>query len=159
MTQAKLGFLGTYDSSIGDVPFQRFQLGGDGLSNQNAGIQGTDIIALRGYETEDISIDDNANGGGIIFNKFTTELRYPLSTNPNSIIYATAYFQAGNQWNSFGEYNPFDLRRTVGVGARVFLPVFGLLGFDYGFGLDKTVANPGLGPLGKFSIVLGFEPD
>ena len=90
------------------------------------------------------------------------KLRYPLSTNPNSTIFTTLYFQAGNQWNSFDDYNPFELRRTVGVGMRVFLPMFGLLGFDYGFGLDKTISNnpnPGLGALGKFSIVLGFEPD
>ncbi len=162
MTQAKMGYLGSYNSNIGDVPFERFQLGGDGLSNQNAGIQGTDIIALRGYEIEDVSADNRTTGGGIIFNKFTTELRYPLSTNPNSTIFTTLYFQAGNQWNSFDDYNPFELRRTVGVGMRVFLPMFGLLGFDYGFGLDKTInnnPNPGLGALGKFSIVLGFEPD
>jgi len=89
-------------------------------------------------------------------------LRYPLSTNPNSTIYSTLFFQGGNQWSSFDEYNPFDLRRSVGVGLRVFLPAFGLLGFDYGFGLDKEVAgaeNPTLGQLGKFSIILGFEPD
>ncbi len=162
MTQAKMGYLGNYNSSIGDVPFERFQLGGDGLSNQSAGIQGTDILALRGYEVEDVAPDNNNTGGGIIFNKFTTELRYPLSTNPNSTIYTTLFFQAGNQWNSFDEYNPFELRRTVGVGMRVFLPMFGLLGFDYGFGLDKTLQNdpnPNLGALGKFSIVLGFEPD
>ncbi len=162
MTSAKMGYLGNYNDNVGDVPFERFQLGGDGLSNQSAGIQGTDIIALRGYEEEDVDPNNNITGGGTIFNKFTTELRYPLSTNPNSTIYTTLYFQAGNQWNSFDDYNPFELRRTVGVGMRVFLPMFGLLGFDYGFGLDKTVSgetNPGLGQLGKFSIVLGFEPD
>lgn len=162
MTSAKMGYLGNYNSNIGDVPFERFQLGGDGLSNQSAGIQGTDILALRGYEEEDVASDNNNTGGGTIFNKFTTELRYPLSTNPNSTIYTSLFFQAGNQWNSFDDYNPFDLKRAVGVGLRVFLPMFGLLGFDYGFGLDKNIPgnpNPGLGPLGKFSIILGFEPD
>lgn len=162
MTQAKMGYLGKYNSNVGDVPFERFQVGGDGLSNQSASIQGTDIIALRGYEEEEVAPDNNITGGGTIFNKFTTELRYPLSTNPNSTIYTGIFFQAGNQWNSFDDYNPFDLRRSVGLSVRVFLPMFGLLGFDYGFGLDKTIRgnpNPGLGPLGKFSIVLGFEPD
>lgn len=162
MTQAKMGYLGNYNSVIGDAPFERFELGGDGLSNQNVGIQGTDIIALRGYEVEDIDPNSRTSGGGTIFNKFTAELRYPLSTNPNSTIYTSLFMQAGNQWNSFSDYNPFDLRRTVGAGVRVFLPMFGLLGFDYGFGLDKTVdgnPNPSFGALGKFSIILGFEPD
>ena len=161
-TSAKMGFLGNYNSTIGDVPFERFEVGGDGLSNQGAGITGLDIIALRGYEVEDIDPDSRLNGGGIIFNKFTAELRYPLSTNPNSTIYTSAYFQGGNQWSSFDEYSPFDLRRSAGVGLRVFLPAFGLLGFDYAFGLDKDIQgteNPTLGQLGKFSIILGFEPD
>ena len=162
MTQAKMGYLGNYNSAIGDAPFERFELGGDGLSNQNVGIQGTDIVALRGYETEDIDPNVRSSGGGTIFNKFTAELRYPLSTNPNSTIYTSLFFQAGNQWNDFSDYNPFDLKRTVGAGVRVFLPMFGLLGFDYGFGLDKSVdgnPNPSFGALGKFSIILGFEPD
>lgn len=162
MTSVKMGFLGNYNSSIGDVPFERFEVGGDGLSNQTSGITGTDIFALRGYEVEDIDPESQINGGGIVFNKFTAELRYPLSTNPNSTIYTTLFLQAGNQWRSFDDYNPFDLRRSVGVGLRVFLPMFGLLGFDYGFGLDKIVdgdLTPELGQLGKFSIILGFEPD
>ena len=162
MTSAKMGYLGSYNGSIGVVPFERFELGGDGLSNQNVGITGTDIIALRGYEVVDVDPNSRQNGGGIIFNKFTAELRYPLSTNPNSTIYTTLFLQGGNQWNSFNDYNPFDLNRSVGLGLRVFLPMFGLLGFDYGFGLDKTVPgspNPSLGELGKFSIILGFEPD
>ena len=161
-TSAKMGFLGNYNSSVGDVPFERFELGGDGLSNQGAGITGLDIIALRGYDVEDIDPDSRLNGGGIIFNKFTAELRYPLSTNPSSTIYTTLFFQGGNQWSSFDEYSPFDLRRSVGAGLRVFLPAFGLLGFDYGFGLDKDVTGseiPTLGQLGQFSIILGFEPD
>lgn len=159
---AKMGFLGNYNSGIGDVPFERFELGGDGLSNQNTGITGTDIIALRGYEVRDIDPNSRINGGGIIFNKFTAELRYPLSTNPNSTIYTLLFAQGGNQWNSFKEYNPFDMNRSVGVGLRVFLPMFGLLGFDYGFGIDKSSPespNPSIGDIGKFSIILGFEPD
>ncbi len=162
MTSAKLGFLGNYNSDLGDVPFERFEVGGDGLSNQNNGITGVDIIALRGYEVVDVDPLSRRRGGGTIFNKYTAELRYPLSTNPNSTIFTTLYFQAGNQWNSFREFNPFNVRRSVGMGVRVFLPMFGLLGFDYAFGLDKTIQgnpNPGLGALGKFSIVLGFEPD
>lgn len=162
MTSIKMGFLGNYNSNIGDVPFERFEVGGDGLSNQTSGITGTDILALRGYEVEDVDPESQINGGGIVFNKFTAELRYPLSTNPNSTIYTTLFLQGGNQWRSFDDYSPFDLNRSVGVGLRVFLPMFGLLGFDYGFGLDKTVdgdTTPALGQLGKFSIILGFEPD
>ena len=162
MTSVKIGFLGSYNDAIGDVPFERFEVGGDELSNQNTGITGTDIIALRGYEVEDVDPNSRRNGGGIVFNKYTAELRYPLSTNPNSTIYGSLFAQGGNQWNSFREFNPFDMKRSVGVGIRVFLPMFGLLGFDYGFGLDKIVPNepnPGLGSLGKFSIILGFEPD
>ncbi len=162
MASTKMGFLGNYNSALGDVPFERFELGGDGLSNQNNGIMGVDIIALRGYEVADIDPLSRRTGGGTIFSKYTAELRYPLSTNPNSTIFTTLYFQGGNQWRSFRDYNPFDMRRAVGMGVRVFLPMFGLLGFDYAFGLDKTVdgnRNPSFGQLGKFSIVLGFEPD
>lgn len=162
MTSMKMGFLGHYNDRIGDVPFERYELGGDGLSNQNVGITGTDIVSLRGYEVQDIDPNSRRNGGGLIFNKFTAELRYPISTNPNSTIYTFIFVQGGNQWNSFRDFNPFDLKRSTGVGLRVFLPMFGLLGFDYGFGLDKVVPgeiNPGLGQLGKFSIILGFEPD
>lgn len=162
MTSAKIGFLGSYNSKIGQVPFERFEFGGDGLSNQNNGIQGTDIIAARGYESTDYPanlIEGGVGGtdGGVVFNKYTVEIRYPFSTNPNSTIYAHTFLQAGNVWDGFGEFNPFDLKRSVGGGVRVFLPMFGLLGFDYGFGIDKIVSdNNGYG---KFSIVLGFEPD
>ncbi|MEE9373926.1 MAG: POTRA domain-containing protein, partial [Saprospiraceae bacterium] len=162
-TSAKMGYLGAYNNAIGIVPFERFEVGGDGLSNQNSGITGTDIIALRGYDLQDLDVNGGSTrGSAVIFNKFTVELRYPLSLNPTSTIYGTTFFQAGNAWNSFRDYNPFDLYRSVGVGLRVFLPMFGLLGFDYAFGLDKVIEgnpNPGLGELSKFSIILGFEPD
>lgn len=162
MTSAKIGILGFYNSKIGSVPFERFEFGGDGLSNQNSGITGTDIISSRGYETTDYPAnlnDDGTSGtdGGSIFNKYTVELRYPISTNPNSTIYAHTFLQGGNVWDRFNDFNPFQLQRSVGAGLRVFLPMFGLLGFDYGFGIDKiTGQNNGYG---KFNIVLGFEPD
>lgn len=162
MTSVKMAYLGAYNNAIGIVPFERFELGGDGLSNQNTGITGTDIVALRGYDLNDLEINQQSRGGAAIFNKFTVELRYPLSLSPTSTIYASVYFQAGNAWNRFRDYNPFDLYRSVGIGLRVFLPMFGLLGFDYAFGLDKIIPgnpNPGLGDLSKFSIILGFEPD
>ena len=156
-TNIKTGFLGNYNSSIGTSPFERFEVGGDGLSNQNAGITGKDIISLRGYETLDLP--DNGRGGGTIFNKFTMELRYPLSLNPSSSIYLHSFVQGGNIWTNFNEFSPFDLKRSAGFGVRVFLPMFGLLGFDYGWGFDKDPNANGFGGFGQFNIVLGFEPE
>ncbi len=157
---AKMGLLGFYNRDVGLSPFERFELGGDGLSNQSIGITGRDILALRGYETTDI--EPNNEGGGTLFNKFSVELRYPLSLQENSTIFVLGFLDGGNSWIGGENYNPFDLKRSAGIGLRVFLPMFGLLGFDYGFGFDK----PGLiatgakwGEFGKFSIILGFEPD
>lgn len=152
----KMGFLGTYNQDLGITPFERFELGGDGLNNQNAGITGKDILALRGYEVGDLSA--NGQGGGSIFEKYTVELRYPLSTNPNSAIYVHSFIQGGNVWSGFKNYDPFDLKRSAGFGVRVFLPMFGLLGFDYGWGFDKQIRGTD-GGFGKFSIILGFEPE
>jgi len=153
----KMGFLGTYNDDLGLTPFERFELGGDGLNNQSAGITGKDILALRGYEVNDLPA--NGLGGGSIFDKYTIELRYPLSTNPNSAIYVHTFVQGGNVWRNFKDYDPFEMKRSVGFGTRVFLPMFGLLGFDYGWGFDQVI-NPGAqGGFGKFSIILGFEPE
>ncbi len=163
----KLGYIGYYNKNIGVSPFERFQLGGDGLSNQNAGIQGIDQIRLRGYEIE--QVEDRNNDGrpdntenAVIFNKYEFELRYPISTNPNSTIYALTFLEGGNSWTRFSDYQPFDLRRSAGVGLRVFLPVFGLIGFDYGWGFDKpflTQNNARASEYAKFGLIIGFEPD
>ncbi|MGK0316246.1 MAG: outer membrane protein insertion porin family, partial [Saprospiraceae bacterium] len=155
MTSVKMGFLGGY-GDIGIPPFERFQLGGDGLANQNAALTGTEIISLRGYETNEI----NGNRPASIYEKFTVELRYPLSLNPSSTIYAKIFAQGGNAWDSFSDFNPFDMNRSVGGGLRVFLPMFGLLGFDYGIGFDKNLPDTAeFGQYAKFNIVLGFEPE
>lgn len=154
--QAKFGYLGAYNKDIGPPPFERFEVGGDGLSNQNNALTGTEIISLRGYDENEI----NGGQAGTIYNKITAELRYPLSLNPNSTIYVKAFVQGGNAWNSFKDYNPYDMKRSAGLGMRVFLPMFGLLGFDYGFGFDKNLPEgTGFGEYAKFNIVLGFEPE
>lgn len=157
-TSIKLGFLGKYNADYGLSPFERFEIGGDGITNQAAGLQGKEILALRGYKVPEVP--GNGTGGAPIFNKYTVELRYPLSLNPNSTIYLTTFVQGGNAYSSFKNYNPFDLKRSAGVGARVFLPMFGLLGFDYGIGFDKNL-DPGskLTDYGTFNIILGFEPE
>ncbi len=159
-TEAKMGFLGYYNRAIGVSPFERFELGGDGISNQQYGITGKDIISQRGYETTDFAA--NNNGGGTIFSKYTVELRYPVSLNPSSTIFGLAFLQGGNSWSKFKDYNPFDLRKSAGFGVRVFLPMFGLLGFDYGWGWDKPnlIQNGAKwSQFGKFSLILGYEPD
>ena len=156
-TAAKGGFLGYYNPDIGLTPFERFEIGGDGLS-QNYSLYGIDIISQRGYREAYAT-------AAPIFNKFTLELRYPFSTNPNAFIYGTAWAEAGNAWYKFNDYNPFELRRAAGLGLRVFLPIFGTVGFDYGIGFDKSVLTPGKGiggyltDHGAFNIVLGFEPE
>jgi len=155
MTSIKMGFLGGYDDR-GIPPFERFQLGGDGLSNQNNALTGTEIISLRGYDVNEI----NNNRPAAVYDKFTVELRYPLSLNPSSTIYAKIFAQGGNAWESFSDFNPFDMRRSVGGGLRVFLPMFGLLGFDYGIGFDRNLPDTAeFGQYAKFNIVLGFEPE
>ncbi len=165
---AKYGFMGRYNNKLGFSPFERFQVGGDGLSN-NQGLLGFDIISLRGYpvfqESNTMLNPDlsSASKYFTIFNKYSIELRYPLVTNPSSTIYALTFFDAANGWYSFKDYNPFRLRRSVGAGMRFFLPMFGLLGFDYGIGLDRR--NPaipstnGLKGISKFTFMLGFEPE
>ena len=155
----KIGILGTYNDEIGTSPFERFELGGDGLSNQSFAFTGNEIISLRGYEVEDINGTTNT-AGTPVYNKFTMELRYPLSTNPNSTIYALLFAQAGNAYETVRDYNPFDVKRSVGGGIRVFLPMFGTLGFDYGFGFDNPIARTdGFWKSGNFNIILGFEPE
>ncbi|MEO1627012.1 MAG: outer membrane protein assembly factor BamA [Bacteroidota bacterium] len=166
-TQAKIGILGSYNDDIGVSPFERFQLGGDGFSSQQfgGGYTGVDLISLRGYDELDLEANTQPGVTGIVatpvYDKFTMELRYPVSLNPSSTIFLTAFVQGGNAWRSIREFNPFDLRRSAGMGLRVFLPMFGTLGFDYGLGFDKD--DPGTGSIfrrfGRFNIILGFEPE
>ena len=169
-TQAKIGFLGAYNDQVGVSPFERFQLGGDGVNNQQFAFAGVDIISLRGYEIEDLENNSvfNPNSGvdrkiaTPIFSKYTVELRYPLSLNPSSTIFVLAFAQGGNAWRTSRDFNPFDLKRSVGLGARVFLPMFGTLGFDWGYGFDKNqndLDRRADAKLSTFNIILGFEPE
>lgn len=159
----KNGFLGYYNKKVGLSPFERFELGGDGLSNSYSGITGKDIISLRGYEVGDIQSGNNiSTGGAAVFSKMSLELRYPITLNPSASIFMLGFFDAANAWNNIRDYNPFDLKRSTGIGLRVFLPMFGMLGFDYGFGIDKPDLinkNAKWTEYGKFSFILGFEPD
>jgi len=132
MPRFGFGFMGAYTSSKGITPFDRFSLGGSGLSGVNQ-LGGREIIALRGYEDNSIS----SNSGDPIIAKYTLELRYPISLNPSATFYALAFAQAGNTYPSISKFNPFNVKRSVGVGIRVFLPMFGMLGLDYGIGFDK----------------------
>jgi outer membrane protein insertion porin family len=161
---AKYGFMGRYNKKLDYSPFERFQLGDAGLTN-NFGLLGYDIIAHRGYpvyQSSDPSINPDQSSATkffTIFNKYQVELRYPLVTNPGSTIYGLTFFEAANGWYNYHDYNPFRLRRSVGVGMRFFLPMFGLLGFDYGIGLDRITPGGGLKNASKFTFMLGFEPE
>jgi outer membrane protein insertion porin family len=161
---AKFGFIGKYSDQLNTSPFERFQVGDAGLSN-NFALLGYDIIAHRGYPVYESSNPKiNPEGGSpkdffTIFNKYTLELRYPFSTSASSTIYGLAFFEAANGWYDFKSYNPFKLRRSAGVGMRFFLPMFGLLGFDYGVGFDRYNAAGGLKGAAKFTFMLGQEPE
>ena len=143
MFRAKAAFLGLYNRTIGITPFNRYFLGGDGLSGSNIS-DGRKIVGFRGYTNESLTPDyyKNTNEGGTIYNKNTFELRYPVSLNPNSTIYALAFLEAGNAWKNFRAFNPFDIKRSAGIGVRVFLPMFGILGLDWGYGFDEIPGLP-----------------
>ena len=138
---AEFGYLGNYNSERGDVPFERFFLGGDGLAN--FALDGREVIQLRGYPNNSLvplTIDPNTKevgrNGSTIYNKFSLELRYPITLKQQASIYVLAFAEAGASFNSFKSYNPFELKRSAGFGLRVFMPAFGLLGIDFGHGFD-----------------------
>lgn len=142
-TRVKFGFLGYYNSDIGVTPFERFYLGGDGLSGYN-NMDGRELISLRGYGNETLTPDyyKNTNLGGTIYDKFTLELRYPVSLNPSATIYFLGFLEAGNSWVKFADFKPFQVYKAAGFGVRVFLPMFGLLGLDWGYGFDQVPGLP-----------------
>jgi outer membrane protein insertion porin family len=143
---AEFGLIGMYNKEIGLTPFERFYVGGDGLTGFY--LDGREIVRLRGYATTNSvtpQISDlNGNitdQGATLYNKFTFELRYPFTKSDAATIYGLAFLEGGNAWLNFKTYNPFDLKRSAGAGIRVFLPMFGLLGFDWGYGFDKDLTT------------------
>lgn len=150
-TQAGFGFLSPYSSKTGDVPFERFYLGGSGLTGFRIG--GQEVIALRGYD--DYGSVSPKNGAAYIA-KYSMELRFPIVLSQQATIFTLAFLDAGNSWDKAREFNPFDLKRSTGFGVRLFLPMFGLLGFDYGWRLDDS--NYGAGQFmqkGQFHFTIG----
>jgi outer membrane protein insertion porin family len=130
-TKADFGFLGAYNQDRGNIPFERFFVGGDGMMNYS--LDGRENIQMRGYENKSLSSLD----GSIIYNKFTLELRYPISLKPSASIYALSFLESGNGYDSFRDFNPFNSKRSGGFGVRIFMPAFGLLGIDFGYGFDN----------------------
>jgi len=153
MSRVMFSYLGHYNKNA-KSPFETFNMGGDGMTSYTS--YGTDYIAMRGYESGALTPID-ANTGtymGYLYDKFTLELRYPLSLEQSATIYALTFLEAGNCFSSIKDYNPFDLKRTAGVGVRIFLPMFGMMGIDWGYGFDKingTVSGS------QFHFVLGQE--
>ena len=133
--QTDFGFIGAYNQERGNIPFERFYLGGDGM--QQWAMDGRETIALRGYKNQSLSSRD----GSLLYNKFTLELRYPITLKPSASIFALSFLESGNGYNSFRDFNPFNSKRSAGMGVRIFMPAFGLLGIDFGYGFDSTSLN------------------
>jgi outer membrane protein insertion porin family len=155
MSQVRFGFLGEYNSQVPGSPFERFKLGGDGMQSYQF-LQGSDIIGLRGYQNFSIipvgtNYTADTNPGSAIYNKITFEIRHPVITSQSATIFVLGFAEGGNVWDKFSDFNPYNVRRSVGIGARVFLPIFGLLGLDYGYGFDKIPGIPGANK-GQFSF-------
>ncbi len=157
LTSAEFGFLGDYNSGKGLSPFERFFLGGDGL-NQGQ-FDGRQTIGLRGYENSSLSVDPitGQSAGSAVYNKVSLELRYPLTLKPSASIYALGFLEAGNTADNFKNFEPFKLKRSAGVGVRIFMPAFGLLGIDFGYGFDDTPGVPGVESGLKTHFIIGQQ--
>ncbi len=147
-TSAGFGFLAPYNSKVGVSPFERFYLGGSGLTGY--ALDGREIIALRGYDDQSLS----PSTGSSYITKYSMELRFPITTNPQATIFILGFAEAGNTWTQAKQFNPFDVYRSAGLGVRVYLPMFGLLGFDYGWRLDDVPTNPTM-QKGQFHFTIG----
>ena len=151
-TKIEMGLLGAYNNNLGVAPFERFYVGGDGLSGMGMVYDGRELISLRGYSNNSIS----PQTGATIYNKYTTELRYALSLNPSSTIYALGFMEAGNAWDNFDNFNPFGVKRSAGFGVRIMLPMIGMMGLDYGWGLDDISGKPDANG-GQFHFSIGQQ--
>jgi outer membrane protein insertion porin family len=155
-TAGEFGFLGSYNPELGLPPFERFFLGGDGL--QNFVLDGREIIGLRGYPNNSLVPGGNsANAlGGALYNKFTLEARYLITENPSAQIFVLSFIEGGNTFDSFGNYEPFKLKRSAGAGVRIFMPMFGLLGVDWGYGFDN-VPGTNVPSAGNIHFIIGQQ--
>ena len=155
MTRANFGFVGLYNQDKGLSPFERFRYGGTGLSGLTWGAQflGAEIVGLRGYSDGAISKGQTGSDAPI-YNRYTMELRFPISLNPSATVFALGFLEGGNAWTNFRDFNPFDIKRSAGVGVRVFLPMFGLLGLDYGFRFDDIPGYSGMAK-SQFHFIIG----
>ncbi len=158
-TKFAFGYIGYYNKDIGPSPFENFYLGGSGMSGYS--LYGRDIIALRGYTDGSVTPTDPATGSptGNVYSKFTVELRYPVTLNQQATIYALAFVESGKAWTHLYQYNPFRMNRSAGIGIRANLPMFGLLGVDWGYGFDQ-VDDPVTFPnanKGQFSFTIGQQ--
>ena len=155
MTRAEFGYLGHFNKDL-KSPFETFYMGGDGMSSYSS--YSTDYVGMRGYSSGSLTPYDPATGRnmGYVYNKFTLELRYPIMLQQSANIWVLGFLEAGNCFASIKDYNPFDLKRSAGVGVRVFLPMFGLLGVDWGWGFDKINGSSQYGG-SQFHFVLGQE--
>ena len=167
-TRAHFGYLGSYNSNRTIGPFERFKMGGAGLGYNGGGnfLVGTDYVGLRGYDDPNaafaIPTAQSGQSGGIAFNKYVMEMRYPVSLNPAATVYVLAFAEAGNAYDSYLNYNPYKLYRSAGVGARIFMSAFGLLGFDFGHGFDSVVPQANTAPgtkqeMNKFHFIIGQQ--
>lgn len=158
MARAQFGYLGYYNRNWGYSPFEGFRVGGDGMSGYDT--YGSEIISLRGYENYSLTpqaLSSYSTTGnyyaGNVYDKFTVELRYPVILQPSSTIYALLFLEGGNCWSDIRDFNPFQIRRSAGVGVRVFLPMIGLLGVDWGYGFDNHDGYGG----SQFHFVIGQQ--
>lgn len=154
-TKTEFGYLGYFNKDLGYSPFGSFDVGGDGMSGYS--LYGIETIALRGYENSSLT-PRNSTGqkNGNVYQKMNFELRYPISLKPQATIYVLGFVEAGNAWNSFDNYNPFTVKRSAGIGLRAFLPMFGLLGIDWGYGFDEIPGMPDANG-GQFHFVIGQQ--
>lgn len=157
MARAQFGYLGYYNRSWGYSPFEGFLVGGDGMSGYNT--YGSDVVSLRGYENYSLTpyqlTSYNANGyayAGNVYDKFTLELRFPVVLQPSSTIYVLGFLEGGNCWSDIRDFNPFQIKRSAGVGVRIFLPMIGLLGVDWGYGFDDKQSGGS-----QFHFVIGQQ--
>lgn len=139
-TRAHFGYLGHYNDDLGPSPFEAFDVGGDGMSGYN--IYGYDVIGLRGYENGSLTPRVDGLKAGNVYTRLFLELRYPITLNPSATVFVLGFLEGGNAWYSIDQFNPFLVKRSAGFGLRAFLPMFGLLGIDWGYGFDNVPGVP-----------------